>query len=480
MNEEYIRYLFQLARDDQYSGSMDEFVKRLQTEDKFFNYMLQSARDDQYKGTDEEFSIAIGRTKPQSTQSEPVATEQPAKVEPIKVEPQATETVTTKVEEPVKEPVVEEKPAIQVKEVEAPKEEVVKKEIPAEALNQNIIPITDKTEVKAVETPSDKMVVKSEKKEEVKEQPKTDGKLQVEVKDVTKEESDRLKIKLKDIKTVPFEPNKKYKPYGEKGPDVYYEEYYDQYVIKEGDKNIIAEKGSDKYNELDSKIGDSVKRIVENKGKCDPDDNKTSSCSKTQQIAKNFSYYTFDDFNNGYHLGSEGVLIDQLNSLKNMYDRDNGETLYRYYKDKKDSTMADIFYVDDNLPKDKRFNIYRPYGDDKTLIYDKETGIIFKQLDKKAPDISMREYAVLNSKGDIIEKALDIDERRKMYQKYQQENPNEGKTVWYGYEKDRPEYKELKSLIDGMDYKKEKGSKNTFVPLTTTPDLTPEWLKNKK
>lgn len=169
MNEKYIRYLFQLARDDQYPGSMDEFVKRLQTEDKFFNYMLQSARDDQYKGTDEEFSIAIGRTKPQSTQSETAATEETAKVE----KPVVKEEVKIVAEEPVKEPVVEEKPAIQVKEVEAPKEEVVKKEMP---IGENLVPITKKTEVKAIETPSDKMVVKSEKKEEVKEKEKIENK----------------------------------------------------------------------------------------------------------------------------------------------------------------------------------------------------------------------------------------------------------------------------------------------------------------
>lgn len=483
MNEKYIRYLFQLARDDQYPGSMDEFVKRLQTEDNFFNYMLQSARDDQYKGTDEEFSIAIGRTKPQSTQSEPVATEQPAKVEPIttepakvtpQAEPQATETVTDNVEEPVKEEVVKkEMPAIQVKEVEAKKEEVVNKEIPKEALNQNIIPITEKTEVKTVEIPSDKMVVKSKKKEEVKEQPKVEGKPKVEVKDVTKEESDRLKVKLKDIKTVPFEPSKKYKPYGEKGPDVYYEEYYDQYVIKEGDKNIIANKGSEKYNELDSKIGDSVKATIEGTGKCDPD-TSSDGCSKNGGFLNNFLSLNKDNYEIGFRTTTEGILINKLNEDKEQFEEE-GKSRYVKFSDKdleaksKEYNMlaGQIWYANDELPKDKRFVIYKPYGNDDTLIYDKESEVILKQVGK-APYVSSRDLA---GENDV----------RQTYKKIQQENPNEGLNVWYGYHKDRPEYKELKSLIDGMDYKKEKGSKNTFVPLTTTPGMQ-EWspIPNKK
>ena len=209
MNEDVLDYLFKWAQDTGYKYSREDFVKLIQSNDKVLNRAFEFAQSSKkpYKKDINSFALLVGRTKPQGTQPEPVAIEQTAKAEPTttepaKVEPQMTETVTAKVEEPVKESVVEEKPAIQVKEVEAPKEEVVKKEIPKEALNQNIIPITEKTEVKSVETPSDKLVVKSEKKEEVKEQPKPEGKPQMEVKDVTKEEPKNLKVKSLDEKVI--------------------------------------------------------------------------------------------------------------------------------------------------------------------------------------------------------------------------------------------------------------------------------------
>jgi hypothetical protein len=210
MKEEYINRLYYLAKLKNYKGTRDEFVEKLQTDDSYFNYALYMARNDKvkYKGTDEEFSIAIGRTKPQSTQSETVATEEkPVVEEPIVEEPIAKEEV--KLEEPVvEEPIVEEKPAIQVKEVEAPKEEVVKREMP---IGENLVPITEKTEVKSVETPSDKMVIKSEKKEEVKEQPKTEDKPQMEVKDVTKEES-KMVIKSENKENTNQQPQTFSKP----------------------------------------------------------------------------------------------------------------------------------------------------------------------------------------------------------------------------------------------------------------------------
>lgn len=570
MNEKYIRYLFQLARDEQYPGSMDEFVKRIQTEDNFFNYMLQSARDDQYKGTDEEFSIAIGRTKSQSTQSEPVATEQtakaeptttePAKVEPTKVEPQATETVIAKAEDPVKEQVVEEKPAIQVKEVEALKEEVVKKEIPKESLNQNIIPITEKTEVKAVEPTSDKMVVKSEKKEEVKEQPKTEGKPQMEVKDVTKEEPKNLKVKSLDEKVIeenkksmeyptpPSEtvfdvkkikgkelyssydkennkwytypvgsnkkewtevksgqmksalnamftsnkldtlkleskakeikadipkfnindPNEIYKPYGEEGPDVYYSKENDQYIVKDGEKRNIIEKDSGEYALINSRIKNAIDNSKLGKGEC-PE--RQGGCSKNKSTVDEYRYKkaglkhqdeTYIDHNNkpsritktvytkDKKYGNGAWITDREGNLASYID-DSGDAIAltdRYYSEYYNHEEDALFYVAEEAPKSKRFPVYKPFGENgKSFIYDNNTGIIMREL---------TEDKIMSKDGSPM-------------------------TVWKDIPMFEPEYKKAKAIIEGLKFQKEKGSKNTFVPLTTTPGMQ-DWspIPNKK
>jgi len=449
MREDYIDFLFYLAKQEKYPGSRDEFVEKIQTDDSYFKYALYMARNnkDQYKGTDEEFSIAIGKTKPQSTQPETVATEEtakaeptttePAKVEPTKVEPQATETVTAKVEEPVKE-------------VEAPKDEVVKKEMP---IGENLLPITEKTEVKSVETPSNKLVVKSEKKEEVKEKPKPEGKPQMQVKDITKEEPKNLKVKLRDIETVPFEPSKKYKPYGEKGPDVYYYEDYDQYVIKEGDKNIIAKKGSDKYNELDSKIGESVKGTKYGKGEC-PE--YQGGCPKNIDEVREY----FQKKGRGSYetiiVDKEANLVEEIDGFLTQLNPETKKIERLEYP----SSMIESYesgeykrigktrrYVAEEPPKSERFSIYKPFGENgRSFIYDNNTEVIMQETDDK----------IMSKDGKPM-------------------------TTWIDIPMPEPEYKEAKALIEGLKFQKEKGSKNTFVPLTTTPGMQ-EWspIPNKK
>jgi hypothetical protein len=131
-----------------------------------------------------------------------------------------------------------------------------------------------------------------------------------------------------------------------------------------------------------------------------------------------------------------------------------------------------IWYANDEPPKDKRFVIYKPYGDDRTLIYDKESEVILKQIDK-APEVDFSSTrTIYDENGKVVQEGSNAKE---YYKNYKKNNPNEGLNVWYGYHKDRPEYKELKSLIDGLNYKKEK--KNIFVAPPTETQFAPDWLK---
>jgi len=370
----------------------------------------------------------------------------------------------------------------------AEKKEVVKSDIESQ-----LLPVTEKTEVKAIETPSDKMVIKSETKAEVK--PTEVAK--VEVKEVKAEEpkmkvKGKLKpepVKIETIKVesekgpttveVPSfavpEPRKKYKPYGEKGPDVYYSEEYDQYIIKEGDNRTVVNKGSGKYEELTNKISESVGSTKEGKGKCDTP--PFVGCSKEQTALTNFKYYKGDNYAMGSGRTDEGGLIETLDYRKNRLEK-YGESVWSLYGEGDDpdrKTEGDIYYANQEPPKSDRFITYKPFGNDKTLIYDKESGIILKQLDQKAPMVDLSVTGqVVDEKGNVVKKGSDP---REYWQKYARENPNEGLTVWQGYELDHPEYKELKSIIEGVNYKKEKGSKNTFIVPSTETQFVPDWLK---
>lgn len=198
MEEEVVDYLYKWALSDGFKKSKEDFVKLLQTNDEVLSYAFEFAQKDGFKKDKNALGALVGRT----TTAAPVATTEPTITEPTTTAPATTEPAKTEVvaEEPVKEisnkpletvkaqgipqrevemPVADETkmPPMVVREVEPEVKEEPKKEMP---IGENLLPVTEKTEVKAVETPSDKMVIKSEKKEEPK-----------------------LKIKLKEVNTAP-------------------------------------------------------------------------------------------------------------------------------------------------------------------------------------------------------------------------------------------------------------------------------------
>lgn len=179
MNEEAIKHAFDLFVRDGYNGDINKFQKLLATNPRALEYSFKLFEKDGYKDGPEKYKLLMGLNQvpyaPQksSIQSETATTTtEPAKTEPAKIEPTttvATETAPAKTEvvaetKVTAEPMAKAEPQITVKEVEAPVKEEPKKELP---VSTGLTPITEKTEVKAVETPSDKMVIKSEKKEEV-------------------------------------------------------------------------------------------------------------------------------------------------------------------------------------------------------------------------------------------------------------------------------------------------------------------------
>lgn len=500
MEEEVLDYLFKWAQSDGFKKSKDYFANLIKTNDEVFNYVYKFAEADGYKKGPEAFGKLLGRG---ISNKEEVIEKKP--VENINVEEKSISSI------PKKDSKVKSPPSIPVE-------------------MSGINTVTEKTEVKSVDTPSDKMVIKSEKKEEKPSKEMTETQSKVEAKEVTKDEPKMViksekkgkeknkviaePIKIEPIKIEPIkfetkegpiqmevptfdipEPKKKYKPYGEKGPDVYYSETQDQYIIKEGDSKTLVSKGSPKYDEIDKKIGETVKSTIEGTGKCDPDES-VDSCSKNTLILSDFINNNYDNYESGWRGSSEGKLIHKLNEDKKSFDEE-GESRYVRFsvmeledQNEKDPEIqainkrnydankgyGQIWYANDEPPKDKRFIIYKPYGDDRTLIYDKESEVILKQIGK-APDVDFSPTrTIYDKKGNVVK---DGSNAREFYQNYKKNNPNEGLNVWYGYHKDRPEYKELKSIIEGIDYKKEKGTKNIFVPLSPGSDPTalPDWMK---
>ena len=211
MDEELIEYLFQTSKKEGFKKNREDFVKYLQSDDELFDYLYGKAQKEGYKKGKDHFAGLVGRT----TTAAPVATTEPAKTEvatttttePTKTEPITTAATTTPAKtepakptvtvatetapaktEPAKElsnkqsetikvrsipqrevemPVADtnKMPPMTVKEAAPVDEEEPKKEMP---IGENLLPVTEKTEIKAVETPSDKMVIKSEKAEEPK------------------------------------------------------------------------------------------------------------------------------------------------------------------------------------------------------------------------------------------------------------------------------------------------------------------------
>lgn len=473
MDEEVIDYLYKWALSDGFKRSKEDFVNLLQKDDEVLSYAFDFAQKDGFKKDKNALGLLVGRTG-----TAPVATAEPAKTESVAEEPVKTEPVKTEVVAETKTELAKElsnkpletkkaesipareaemptadttkMPTMMVREAEPEVKEETKKEMP---IGENLLPVTEKTEVKAVETPSDKMVIKSEKKGKGKVAPEP---IKIEpIKFETKEGPTQIEVPTFAIP----EPKKKYKPYGEKGPDVYYSEDSDQFIIKEGNERTVASKGSPKYAEIETKLAQAVGATKEGKGKCDAP--PFEGCSKERTALSDFKYYKGDDYAYGYGRIDEGGLIETLDDRKRTIEN-RGESLWSiYYNKKGQETYGDIYYANQEPPKSDRFITYKPFDNDKTLIYDKESGIILKQLDQKAPFVDL--------KGN--------SDPRSYWQKYARENPNEGLTVWQGFEIDHPEYKELKSIIEGIDYKKAKGTKNTFIPTFNPVPETPEWQK---
>ncbi len=227
------------------------------------------------------------------------------------------------------------------------------------------------------------------------------------------------------------EPKKKYKPYGEKGPDVYYSEDFDQYIIKEGNERTVASKGSPKYAEIETKLAQASGATKEGKGKCDTP--PFIGCSPDKTALNEFLYYKDDEVTDGYRSTDEGGLIEQLDDRKRTIEN-RGESLWSIYNNKNPNEgIGDIYYANEEPPKSDRFIVYKPYGNDKTLIYDKESGAILKQLDGKAPKIDAQKESspIYDTKGNIIKEKRDPKET---WRNYSKNNPNEGMTVWQGFE----------------------------------------------
>lgn len=191
MDEELIEYLFQTSKKEGFKKNREDFVKYLQSDDELFDYLYGKAQKEGYKKDKAHFAGLVGRTtttaapvaktEVATTTTTPAKTEpattitEPAKTEPAKTEPakelsnKQSEAIKVRsipqreVEMPVAD--TNKMPPMTVKEAEPEVKEEPKKEMP---IGDNLLPVTEKTEVKAVETPSDKMVIKSEKKEEAK------------------------------------------------------------------------------------------------------------------------------------------------------------------------------------------------------------------------------------------------------------------------------------------------------------------------
>lgn len=254
-------------------------------------------------------------------------------------------------------------------------------------------------------------------------------------------------------------PEKSIKPFGENGPTVYFDEKENEYFTKENGERNVIEKGSDRYNKIENKIIDLVlKQPNENNLDCPPGE---SECSNKDNFGASQIFLREKDRFNlfGKYTQKEGNLaknldkkIDKYNNQehKNMDDailflinRDLNSN-YKLDDPKIESYRNKMFYINQNPPTSKRFSIYYLDNSNKSYIYDNETKSILKQLDEEVD--------------------LPVGGKNK---------------VWETLLFDTPEYKKTRDLIEIIKSKKEKGTKNTFVPLSPEfdPTGTPEWMK---
>jgi hypothetical protein len=91
-------------------------------------------------------------------------------------------------------------------------------------------------------------------------------------------------------------PEKSFKPFGENGQTVYFDEKENEYFTKEkGERNVI-EKGSEKYNQIQTKIIDlASKQPKENNLDCPPGE---SNCSNKDNFDASYNFLSYaDSFN---------------------------------------------------------------------------------------------------------------------------------------------------------------------------------------
>lgn len=335
MNEEAIKHAFDLFVRDGYGGDINKFQKLLATNPRALEHSFKLFEKDGYKEGAEKYNLLMGLNQvPYAPQDNPIQIESAPAVEPITTA--ATTTPEPVKTEPAKELSNKQSETIKVRSIhqgesEMPvadgakmppmvvrKIETIAEEEPANKLpvSTGLTPITDKTEVKAIETPSDKMVIKSDKKveEPVKaEEPK------MEVKDVTKEEP-KMVIKS-DKKEEPM------KVMTEKEKKEW------QCPPAEGgcpkNKNVVHDYFNEKYKDKD------YTPIIDREG----------------NLAK-----FIDD-------GGRGVPITEYYGRKSYTHDSYGFT-----------------YSAEELPKSERFSVYNAQVDEKetSLIYDNKTGVIMK------------------------------------------------------------------------------------------------------
>jgi len=332
MNEEAVKYAFDLFVRDGYKGDLEKFQKLLATNQEALDYSFTLFERDGYKGGKDKYKGLMGlgevtapvaTTAPVKTEvatttpvaeTKPTVTPEPTKE--LRSEPMATVKAQALPEKQVATPTVDmaKMPTIQVKSVEATptKEEPMtadKQEVVKSDIESQLLPVTEKTEVKAIETPSDKMVIKSEAKAE---QPKAEVKptevAKVEVKDVPAEES-KMKVMTKEEKK---------------------------------------------------------------EWQCPPSE---GGCPKNKDVVHNY-------FDEKYKDKDYTPIIDREGNLaKFIDDGARGVPITEYYGRKSYTHDSYGFtYSAEELPKSERFSVYNVpiEGKETSLIYDNKTGVIMK------------------------------------------------------------------------------------------------------
>lgn len=284
---------------------------------------------------------------------------------------------------------------------------------------------------------------------------------QIEAKDFRKLESDYMPDVENKAKIAEFyfkiTPEKSIKPFGDKGPTVYFDEKENEYFTKDKEGRNVIEKGSEKYNQIQNKIVDlASKQPVENNLDCPPG---SSDCSNKDDFDESYKFFkSKDPFNAfGYYTQKEGNLATHLDEKVKNYNNqewggytDDLKLLFLNRESKKDYKSDDptikkyknkVFYIGETPPTSKRFSIYYLDDSNKSYIYDNETKSIMKELDSRVNLTTGR------------------------------------KKAWESILVESPEYKEARDAIEFIKYKKIKGNRSTSIPTFNPVPETPEWQK---